>query len=29
MDDGELVSERDDFQVQRGARLNDRVERVE
>jgi hypothetical protein len=27
--DGELVSDRDDFQVQRGARLDDKSERVE
>ena len=29
MDDGQLVSERDDFQVQRGARLDEKSERVE
>jgi hypothetical protein len=28
-DDGQLVSERDDFQVQRGARLDEKSERVE
>lgn len=29
IDDGQLVSERDDFQVQRGARLDEKSERVE
>ena len=29
MDDGQLVAERDDFQVQRGARLDEKSERVE
>jgi len=29
MDDGQLVSERDDFQVQRGARPDEKSERVE
>ena len=29
MDDGQLMAERDDFQVQRGARLDDKSERVE
>jgi hypothetical protein len=29
MDDGQLVSERDDFQVQRGARADHELERVE
>ena len=29
IDDGQLVSERDDFQVQRGARPDDKSERVE
>jgi hypothetical protein len=29
MDDGQLVAERDDFQVQRGARLDDTSQRVE
>ena len=29
MDDGQLVSERDDFQVQRDARVDDKSERVE
>src|SRR5262245_19319194 len=28
IDDGQLVSERDDFQVQRGARLDEKSERV-
>jgi hypothetical protein len=29
MDDGQLVSKRDEFQVQRGARLDEKSERVE
>jgi hypothetical protein len=29
MDDGQLVAERDDFQVQRGARLDEKSKRVE
>jgi hypothetical protein len=29
MDDGQLMAERDDFQVQRGARLDDKSQRVE
>src|SRR6186997_1770421 len=29
IDDGQLVLERDDFQVQRGARLDEKSERVE
>jgi hypothetical protein len=29
MDDGQLVSERDDFQVQRGTRQDEKSERVE
>jgi hypothetical protein len=29
IDDGQWMSEREDFQVQRGARLDDKSERVE
>ena len=29
MEDGQLVAERDDFQVQRGARLDEKSQRVE